>query len=110
PGEKVYLLYFRGTRVIDSTTVQLGTFTFKGPADISKEPEENYQQAAGRLFVAHTPEGINFDVVNGHTFWDMRTVYLEPGLTEVNMVDSARNAMVKGSSASLAHYSLDSIY
>jgi peroxiredoxin len=111
PGEKVYLLHIgAGQRSIDSVMITDGSFIFRGLTSISNEPDENYYESAGRLFVDHSGKGINFDVVDTKARTDMTTVYLEPGITRVDIRDSAYRAAITPPVQNAGHYTLDSIY
>jgi peroxiredoxin len=111
PGQKVYLLHFPNNgRVIYSLILKQGDFFFAGSTLISNEPEENYNESAARLFIDHSGKGINFNYIDQLLPKDMTTVYLESGLTEVQMVDSARHAIIVSHEVNDGHYTLDSIY
>jgi thiol-disulfide isomerase/thioredoxin len=110
-GEKVYFMSFSGgVRKIDSTLITDGNFVFSGTVNASNEPEDNYNQSRSTLFVDHTQANLNFNIINSRVVWDMCTLYLEPGLTEVNIIDSAHNASIKWPRQNQGHYELDSIY
>ena len=111
PGEKVYFLHTSaGQRYIDSVTITDGGFIFKGITNISNEPEENYYESAARLFVDPLGKGINFNVIDIRIRTDMTTVYLEPGITAVDITDSAYRALITPPTQNAGHYTLDSIY
>jgi len=111
PGEKVYFVHMGITRgYIDSVSISDGNFTFEGRTIISNEPEENYIGSAARLFVDHSGAGINFNRIRVNSFPDMVTVYLEPGITDIHMLDSAHNAVIIPPKINAGHYALDSIY
>lgn len=112
-GQKVYLIHMGGSeRGIDSAVVKDGTFMFSGKVSFENEPEENSSAYAANLFVAHTAKGINFNIIKLHSadFKDSRRIYKEPGITEIAIIDSAYNAIVKFPAINQGHYERDSIY
>jgi peroxiredoxin len=113
PGQKVYLVRMAGAnRGIDTAIVTNGKFMFTGPVTLTNEPEENYYNYAGNIVVAHNTKGINFNITQIHatTVYDRRTIYTEPGQTEIAIVDSVYNASIKWPVQNQGHYELDSIH
>jgi len=112
PGEKLYFMHFGKERNLDSVIITNGKFLFKGNTEISNEPDKNYYQSVARLFLSHDGSDINFNIVHIHKYQprDMITIYLEPGITDVAITDSAYNAIIKPPEINSGHYTLDSIY
>jgi len=113
PGQKIYFIPLGvKERVLDSATIENGTFTFTGSIDKSTPPEELYWRT-GNLFLAHTNKGLNMNlvVIDGkQEVKDTKTVHLLPGLTIVNVIDSLRYSKIQSSTENQAYYALDSIY
>ena len=110
-GERVYFMHVGSVRgYIDSVSVTDGLFTFEGQTTISNEPEENYIESAASLFIDHSGSGINFNKIRVDSFPDMATIYVEPGITNIFIVDSARKAVIIPPKINTGHYTLDSIY
>ena len=110
-GEKIYFLHFGASgRYIDSVSITDGSFSFKDKTKISYELDENYAESQGRLFLDHTGTGINFEKMNSHGHYDFTTVYLEGGITDVHIVDSACKAAITPPKTNAGRYTLDSIY
>lgn len=83
-GDKIYLVYADGgTRVVDSTLVVNGTFSFKGNAS---EP-----------MMANLFKNINPFRPGANTqFLDFTTLYLEPGSILASTPDSLKSAKITG--------------
>jgi peroxiredoxin len=112
-GEKIYFVHFEGSKLnIDSSLVTGGTFTFKGEATISNEPDENSKEAAARLILDHSAVALKVGKASKtakKSHFDVARVYLEPGLTQVHIMDSAHSAVIVPPMPNSGHYVLDSI-
>jgi peroxiredoxin len=110
PGQKVYFLRVKTGHALDSLSLTDSTFVFKDETDISDEPEENYSESVAHVTVDHGGKGVDFTRLNVRSYPDMATVYLEPGITRINIIDSAFKAVIIPPKATAGHYTLDSIY
>ncbi len=83
-GDKIYLVYADGgTRVVDSTLVANGAFSFKGTVN---EP-----------MMANLFKNINpFNPGANTRFLDFTTLYLEPGTILASTADSLKSAKISG--------------
>jgi peroxiredoxin len=112
-GEKIYFVHFEGAKLhIDSSMVTGGAFTFKGEATISNEPDENLKEAAARLILDQSAVALKVSktsTTSKKSHFDVARVYLEPGLTQVHILDSAHSAVIVPPVPNSGHYVLDSI-
>ena len=110
PGQKVYFLRTKQGHPLDSLSLTDSVFVFRDSTEISNEPELNYIGSNAHLFLDHSGKGIDFNNLNVRAFRDEVTIYLEPGITRVAIIDSAFKAIVIPPNPNSGHYTLDSIY
>lgn len=96
--QQVYLMYaMNGERVLDSTTVKNGQYTFSGKL---AEP------VLARVRAAY-PADANGKKAPVNAKKDMAVVFLQPGKITINHSDSFANAAIKGSAAHDAYLTLE---
>jgi peroxiredoxin len=111
PGQKMYLMHADKGQVFDAAPIINGKFSFKGTTELSNEPDENYNGSSARLFIDKKAKGINFKGISPDNLEKMSSIqlYLEPGITQVNIIGTTTTAKVIPPHGNSGYYMLDSI-